>query len=194
MPRKITPADVAEGWPPGVDPYMNDATTNDTLTAAWDRDVAARRATQTEDAFASPNPAQQQYFHAFNNAQEDAATGPAGYNRQWVPFLQSLKGKRIDFSGAGLPTETYADLTGSGRLTRLNDADVAALRSRALPESHEAFLQRLYGSNPPDHVTRGVLPQPQPPAPTAAPPTTTVLPQQPPLGSVAALLRRTTGT
>ncbi len=184
MPRQVKPADVAGGRV-GLDNYLTDATTKDTLTGAWDRDVAARRATQTPDAFASANPAQQQYFHTFNNMQEDSATGPQGYNRQWVPLLQSLKGKRVNVAGSGLPTETYADPDQTGTMTRQSGDDLATLQARArpMPEGHEAFLHRLYGSDPPDLT---------PPAlPTAAPPAAaTLLPQQPPLGAVAALQRQ----
>jgi hypothetical protein len=61
------------------------------------------------------DPAQANYFKTFNRGQEDAATGPGGFDRQWVPLLQSLKGKR--FAGApGLDTETYADPDANGVL------------------------------------------------------------------------------
>jgi hypothetical protein len=182
MPRQVKPADMVSGRQ-GLDSYLTDATTKDELFSRWDKGVADRRSTQQADQFASPNPAQQGYFNTFNNMQEDSATGPAGYNRQWVPLLESLRGKRVNVAGSGLPTETYADPTQSGTLTRQSDEDLAALRSRArpMPEGHEAFLHRLYGSDPPD-FTPPVLP--------AAPKPTTLLPQQPPLGAVAALQRQ----
>jgi len=183
MPRQVKPADVAGGRQ-GLDSYLTDATTKDELFSRWDRAVTDRRSTQQADQFASPNPAQQGYFNTFNNMQEDAATGPTGYNRQWVPLLESLKGKRVNLAGSGLPTETYADPTQSGTLTRQSDGDLATLRSRArpMPEGHEAFLHRLYGSDPPDL---------EPPAlPAAAAKPSTLLPQQPPLGAVAALARQ----
>jgi hypothetical protein len=184
MPRQVKPADVAGGRQ-GLDSYMTDATTKDALIAQWDKNVAERRAAQAGDASASPNPAQQGYFHTFNNMQEDAATGPAGYNRQFVPLLQSLQGKRVNMAGSGLPTETYADPTHSGTMTRQSGDDLASLRSRAqpMPEGHEAFLSRLYGSDPPEFATAA-------PAPPATPKPTTLLPQQPPLGAVAALQRQ----
>lgn len=179
MPRQVKPADVAGGRQ-GLDNYLTDTSAFD----AWDKDVADRRAGQPAAQFASPNPAQQGYFNTFNNMQEDMATGRSGYNRQWVPLLQSLKGKRVNLGESGLPTETYADPMHTGTMTRQSDEDVAALRSRArpMPEGHEAFLHRLYGSDPPDF---------SPPAlPAAATPTATALPQQPPLGAVAALARQ----
>jgi hypothetical protein len=180
----VKPADVAGGRV-GLDNYLTDATTNDELFSRWDKEVADRRAAQPAAQFASPNPAQQGYFNTFNNMQEDAATGRAGYNRQWVPLLQSLKGKRVDLRNSGLPTETYADPMQTGTMTRQSDEDVAALRQRArpMPEGHEAFLHRLYGSDPPDFT-----PPALPAAPT--PTTATALPQQPPLGAVAALARQ----
>jgi hypothetical protein len=184
MPRQVKPKDVV-GGPQGLDNYLSDATTNDALFARWDNDVAARRAEQPAAQFASPNPAQQGYFNTFNNMQEDGATGRAGYNRQWVPLLESLKGKRVNVAGSGLPTSTYADPDHTGTLTRQSDEDVAALRSRArpMPEGHEAFMQRLYGSDPPD-LAPPALPDATPPA------AATLLPQQPPLGAVAALARQ----
>jgi len=189
MPRHVKPADVSGGRQ-GLDSYLTDATTTDELLGQWDRDVADRRAAQPGYAAASPNPAQQKYFDTFNNMQEDAATGPSGYNRQWVPLLQSLRGKRVDLRSSGLPTETYADPTHTGILTRQSDEDLAALRSRAqpMPEGHDAFLQRLYGTNPPDwyHPDKPATPAAIP----AAKPPTTALPTQPPLGAVAALTRQ----
>jgi hypothetical protein len=188
MAKQVKPADVAGGRQ-GLDSYLSDTTSNDALMAQWDKNVAERRAAQAGDASASPNPAQQRYFQSFNNMQEDAATGRAGYNRQWVPLLQSLSGKRVNMAGSGLPTETYADPTHSGTLTRQSDDDVATLRSRAqpMPEGHEEFLQRLYGSDPPDFAKPA-------PAPPATPKSATLLPQQPALGAVAALARQLRGT
>lgn len=119
----------------------------------WDADETRRRQTRT---YGPGDIGQQQYFNTFNDMQTDAATGPTGYNRQWVPLLQSLKGKRLTAPrgvdpAPGLPTSTYADLEGTGHMTRLDDASVAALKARAEapPVDDFAANQRLmYGDDP----------------------------------------------
>lgn len=40
-----------------------------------------------------------------NNAQQDVAMGPGGYNRQWVPFFEPMRGRRMNTRGLDLPTE-----------------------------------------------------------------------------------------
>lgn len=37
----------------------------------------------------SLDPAQNAFFKTFNRSQEDAAMGPAGFNRQWAGFLEA---------------------------------------------------------------------------------------------------------
>lgn len=78
----------------------------------WDEEEAQRRAERT---YGPGDIGQQAYFNTFNDGQTDAATGAAGYNRQWVPLLQGLKGKRLG-SAPGLPTEQFSDLDGSGHM------------------------------------------------------------------------------
>lgn len=52
-----------------------------------DRRVAEMRA--SEDA--GPLDASTQYMRTFTRGQEDAAMGPSGYNRQWVPFFEAQR-------------------------------------------------------------------------------------------------------
>ncbi len=108
--------------------------TNAELMQQRDDRVAKQRAGQRDAEFTSLNPAQSMYFDTFNNMQEDAATGPAGYNRQWVPLLESLAGKRF-VGGGGLPTETYADPQHTGHLTLQPRADPNA----PMPLDQDAF-------------------------------------------------------
>ncbi len=84
------------------------------------RDERVRQQRATEDAstnIMAPGYAQQYFNRSFNRAQEDGAQGPAGFNRDWVPFFEAqnviadnnpgMKYK-TDYSGLDLPTSTAA--------------------------------------------------------------------------------------
>jgi len=88
------------------------------LMDAYDEDVRQYRATSALDPSQpmSATDIAARVNASFNDARQDAATGPVGYNRQWVPLIQSLKGTRF-VGGGSLPTERYADPTHSGQLT-----------------------------------------------------------------------------
>jgi len=77
---------------------------------------AAKDRTALQTPYAGIDPAQQAYFNALNDAEQQGATGPAGYNRQWVPLLEALKGKKF-IGGGGLPTEKYADPNHTGTMS-----------------------------------------------------------------------------
>jgi hypothetical protein len=55
--------------------------------------------TQTPGGPGMPN----SIMAAFNRNQTDAAVGPGGYNRQWVPLLEEMQHKRLGNIGGGLP-------------------------------------------------------------------------------------------
>lgn len=80
--------------------------------------------------------AQNNYFTGFNRAQTDAATGRGGYNRQWVPFFEALRGKKIDVGSLALPTETYKDVNGDGQLDLVRP-------STPMPEGHASWMKRM---------------------------------------------------
>jgi len=111
----------------------------------WDDAEARRRQTRT---YGPGDIGQQAYFNTFNDAQTDAATGPSGYNRQWVPLLESLKGKRL-VGGGGLPTSTYGDPEHTGHMRLLDEPSVKALKNKTAPvDDFESFQRQLYGEDP----------------------------------------------
>lgn len=128
----------------------------------WDAEEAQRRQTRT---YGPGDIGQQAYFNTFNDMQTDAATGPSGYNRQWVPLLQSLKGKRLA-GGGGLPTSTYADPEHTGHMT------LQALKTKAEPiDDFATFQRQLYGEDPthwPAFYHGDSATAPPPAAPSAA--------------------------
>jgi hypothetical protein len=95
----------------------------------WDEDERVRRATRT---YGPGDIAQQAYFNSVNDAATDAATGPGGYNRQWVPLLKGLQGKRFA-GGGGLPTETYADPNHTGTLSLVPQSATAGTPTVTMP-------------------------------------------------------------
>ena len=77
---------------------------SETIMAGWQRenDFDARRQQEQADederallTGAHPN--------VFNRIQQAAATGPAGYNRSWVPFFEALRGKKVNTRSLDLP-------------------------------------------------------------------------------------------
>lgn len=76
-----------------------------------------RVAEQRQAADALPRNGQQMYFDTFNRMQEDNATGPVGYNRQWVPFFEGMnvqaeklgKNLKVDARSFGRPDANIAD-------------------------------------------------------------------------------------
>jgi hypothetical protein len=42
----------------------------------------------------------------FSRMQSDAANGPQGFNRQWIPFFEALRGDKVNMGSLGLPTHT----------------------------------------------------------------------------------------
>jgi hypothetical protein len=174
---------------------------NDLYGRQFDEGAAKDRAAR-QQPYAGIDPAQQAYFNALNDAEQQGATGPAGYNRQWVGLLQALKGKRF-VGGGGLPTETYGDLDHTGHLSLMPQAEptsVGVLKKRAvkttdppMAEDQDEFLSRLYKNNPPDWYRSTATATAAPtPAPPTTPPRPMTLPStaQPPLGSVTALARQ----
>jgi hypothetical protein len=71
--------------------------TDASMDGQWDADTQAGR--DAEDQNADPLAGTPGHASAgmiqFNRSQQDAATGAGGFNRQWVPLLQSLKNKRV---------------------------------------------------------------------------------------------------
>jgi hypothetical protein len=136
---------------------------NDQTTRQRDLRVASERQTRDDQGDQGVD-GQQQYFNAVNDAAQDAATGPGGYNRQWVPLLESLQGKKVNWSGSGLPTETYGDadpvthvlqrraLPANAGTPTVTMPSVSmpnatdALQSRAMPPDQAAFEQQLYNT------------------------------------------------
>jgi hypothetical protein len=103
----------------------------DQYAREFDEGVAKDRAAR-QVPYAGIDPAQQAYFNAMNDAEQQGATGPAGYNRQWVPLLQALKGKRF-VGGGGLPTETYADPDHTGTMSLIPSARDTSTPSVTMP-------------------------------------------------------------
>jgi hypothetical protein len=108
--------------------------TDQELREAYDEDVRLYRELRDQMQPMNANDIAAHVNASFNDARQDAATGPVGYNRQWVPLLQSLKGKRF-VGGGSLPTEKYADPTHSGTRTLQPSAarDVTTPRTTMTP-------------------------------------------------------------
>lgn len=135
--------------------------TDQQLTDAYDADVQAYRAQPLGDPSRpmSTSDIAARGSQIFNDMRQDAATGPQGYNRQWVPLLQSLKGKRF-LGGGSLPTERYADPTGSGEMTvqpqtpydvstptvTMPTVTMPTRGPAPMPQSFEDFTTQLYAT------------------------------------------------
>lgn len=100
------------------------------LMQSHDHRVQEQR--QEEDATPLPagiNPAQNNYFKTFNRGQQDAAMGPAGYNRQWAGYLEAPNVQaendphklRMSYGSLDLPISSYSGAAGS-QLTNPLDA------------------------------------------------------------------------
>jgi hypothetical protein len=149
-----------------------------------DTRVAGERAARSLQPLpAGTDAAQQNYFNTVNDAAQDAATGPGGYNRQWVPLLEGLAGAtKTDVSGLNLPTDTYGNADATHVLQRLPDPP-----SNVGPQPV---------TMPSVTMPRVTMPNAPPAAPAAAPPPRAVTPTttprvstlpttvQPPLGSL----------
>lgn len=102
----------------------------------YDARMAEQR--QVEDATPLPadvDPAQAAYFKTVNRGAQDAAMGPAGYNRQWAGFLEAPEvlaennpgaTYRIDPTGLGNPAAQLAGISGK--------------KKRPLPQTDAEFL------------------------------------------------------
>jgi hypothetical protein len=65
-------------------------------TQQFDQRQQARYATEDADPNLNRGPGYPTSFsNAFNRSQDAGAVGPQGYNRPWVPFLQSIAGARV---------------------------------------------------------------------------------------------------
>lgn len=112
---------------------------------------------QAADATPDPiNPAQANYFTAFNRGREDGAMGPAGYNRGWAKFFEAPRviaenaglRSRLDPSGMDVSTESYGQPNAEGTLQPMTTpaqqlARLSGGPAKPLPESHEKFMARM---------------------------------------------------
>ncbi len=106
------------------------------------------------------------FGRVFGRMQADAANGPMGFNRQWIPFFEALRGSKVRVGSLDLPTHTESsgpsesDAMTSLRATNPTNARLDELRARsslrdpaasvdsAVPESVPASPTRYAGSVP----------------------------------------------
>lgn len=97
---------------------------------------------QTQTAAGLPGSIQARLFQQMSNSASDAATGRGGYNRQWVPFFEALRGKKLNVGSLDLPTSTYSDPNHTGHLEMERP-------SAPMPEGHDSWMKRtkakIYG-------------------------------------------------
>jgi hypothetical protein len=153
-----------------------------------DASVADYRANRSQQPLpAGTDAAQQNYFNTVNDAAQDAATGPAGYNRQWVPLLEGLAGADKYDLGSNLPTETYGNPDATHVLQRLADPpsnvgpQPVTMPSVAMPR---VTMSRVTQPNAPPVAPTATAPPPSASATTTPRVSTLPTTVQPPLGSL----------
>ena len=138
--QKVLRVHTGTGGDYSVDPSRDPQGYGNVLERSYDARVQEDRA--QEDA-APPNPsmnsAQATYFKTFNRGQEDAAMGPAGYNRKWAGFLEAPQVLEENNPG----TTYRTNYSGMGAANTLAQMSKKRPSQKPMPETHDAFMTRM---------------------------------------------------